>query len=59
MISAKEAARILGVTDARVRVLCRQKRIPGAKIIGSVWVLPDHPVVIAGTRKRPGKINPR
>lgn len=57
MIGIKEAAQLLGVDASRVRVLCAQGRIPRAKRIAGVWVLPSKPVVIAASRTRPGKIN--
>lgn len=56
MISVDEAAQILGVSPRRVRTLCTQERIKGAKKIGRDWVLPNKPVVIQSERSRPGKI---
>ncbi|GMU72227.1 MAG: hypothetical protein AMXMBFR42_16860 [Burkholderiales bacterium] len=40
IVSSIDAAKILGVTDARVRQLCIAGRIEGAKKIGSVWLVP-------------------
>jgi hypothetical protein len=40
MIDLAEAARRLGVDPSRVRVLCRQRRIPRARLVGRVWLIP-------------------
>lgn len=57
MISAKEAAKLLGVSDRRIRVLCEEGRIPGAKKVGGAgWILPDKPKVVALERRRAGKL---
>lgn len=56
MISVEQAAQILGVSPRRVRTLCAQERIKGAKLVSGVWVIPSKPVVIPGDRRRPGKI---
>jgi predicted site-specific integrase-resolvase len=55
-ISAADAAKLLGVTDKRIRVLCNQGRIVGAKLISGVWILPANPIVKKGNRYRPSKI---
>lgn len=52
MISTKQAAAILGVSDRRVRALCKQGRIQGAVMVGKAWVLPDVPVVLPVTRRK-------
>lgn len=59
MISTKEAAALLGISDRRVRVLCEEGRIQGAERVGGSWVLPDKPQVIAVDRRRPGKVEMR
>ena len=56
MISVEEAAQILGVSPRRVRTLCTQERIKGAKLVSGVWVLPSKPAVIPADRRRPGKV---
>jgi len=56
MISAKEAAALLGVSERRVRALCEQNRIAGAKKVGGTWVLPSAPKVSIAGRERSGKI---
>ena len=50
LISSAEAAARLGVTQIRVQTLCRQRRIPGARLIGRLWMLPDDFEVTPGTR---------
>jgi len=40
MIGTKEAAKILGISHSRLCLLLRQGRIPGAKKIGRVWMIP-------------------
>ena len=41
MIDSAEAAKRLGVDPSRVRQLCRERRIAGAKLLGRSWYLPD------------------
>jgi excisionase family DNA binding protein len=55
-IGVTEAAKKLGVTNRRVRVLCSQGRIKGAEFVGTAWNIPNDPVVIPAGRTRPGKI---
>jgi hypothetical protein len=50
MIDLAEAARRLGVDPSRVRALCRQRRIPRARLVGRVWMIPDDFEVTPGTR---------
>jgi hypothetical protein len=40
LIDAEHAARVLGLTSKRVRVLCSQGRIPGARLFGRMWQIP-------------------
>lgn len=57
MIGTKEAAKKLNeISERRLRVLCADGRVPGAKLIGKTWMLPDDPVVLAKGRTRPSKI---
>ena len=39
-ISSLQAATKWGISIKRVQVLCRDKRIPGAKRIGRTWIIP-------------------
>lgn len=41
IITAKEAAKKWGICERRVRILCVEGRINGAKKIGSMWVIPE------------------
>ena len=56
MISITQASEILGISGRRLRVLCAQDRVSGAKKVGSVWILPDTLTVLPAGRVRPGKI---
>lgn len=57
MICIKKAAKLKGVSDTRMRQLCRDDRItPKPKRIGRDWVLADTFEVIEAGRTRPGKI---
>jgi len=50
LISAYEAALKASVTSRRIRVLCAERRIPGAKFIGARWFIPENFKVNPGTR---------
>jgi len=50
LILAAEAAQRLGVTPARIRQFCQQRRVPGARLIGRNWMLPDNFEVKPGAR---------
>jgi len=50
MISSKEAAKRMGVTISRVQALLRQRRIPGARLVGRTWLIPENFKVKPGTR---------
>jgi excisionase family DNA binding protein len=39
-LSVAEIAAIWNISKRRVQVLCKEGRIPGAKIIGNIWVIP-------------------
>lgn len=56
MITITQAAALLGVSPARLRVLCRDGRIPGAKRVGAVWLLPDRPKVKPASAGPPLKL---
>lgn len=52
-ISVVEAAALWGVSKRRVQVLCKEGRVPGAKMVGNIWIIPndtDKPKAL-----RPGK----
>jgi hypothetical protein len=54
--SVPTAAAQLGVSERRLRILCAAGRVQGAQKIGRDWLIPSPPVVIAASRRRPGKI---
>jgi hypothetical protein len=54
-ITVAQAETKLNIKARRIRVLCDQKRIPGAEKVGRDWVLPDNPVVTPAANPRPGK----
>jgi len=46
MISVAQAAPLLDIKVRRVQTLCKQGRIPGARLIhGRVWELPNRPKI--------------
>lgn len=44
-LTLAEAAVQLGLSDSRVRLLCKQGRIAGAVKLGRAWLLPSAPVI--------------
>jgi hypothetical protein len=50
LIDTEAAAKKLGVSVRRVRVLCFERRIRGARFIGGRWFVPETIVVSEGTR---------
>jgi hypothetical protein len=49
-ITLAEAAKRQGVTPERIRVLCAQRRIPGARLTGKVWRVSVQFTITPGTR---------
>jgi excisionase family DNA binding protein len=50
-ITTREAAVILGVSERRVQILCKQRRIKGAKLVaGRAWQIPADFEIKPGTR---------
>ena len=49
-IDVATAAARLGVNVQRMRVLCRERRIKGARLVGRVWMIPENFAVAPGTR---------
>jgi hypothetical protein len=49
-ITLAEAAKRRGVSAERIRVLCVQRRIPGARLTGKVWRVPIAFTITPGTR---------
>jgi hypothetical protein len=50
LISAEDGAIKLGITSGRIRTLCRQRRIKGARCIAGRWFVPEVFTVSPGTR---------
>ena len=53
LVSAKEAANMLGITPARIGLLCRQGRFKGAEKIARGWLIPRE-AVLNHVRLSPG-----
>jgi len=45
MITSQQGAKLLGVSDARMRQLLAHGRVRGEKKFGWMWMLPDKPVI--------------
>lgn len=58
MISVSVAATRLGLSRQRVALLCKQRRIPGARLLGRQWFLPDTPRITAPPQGSPGPRRP-
>lgn len=50
MIPISHAAKARGISARRLQALCRARRIPGARLIGRIWFLPESYVVTPGAR---------
>lgn len=50
VIPAKEAAERRGISLRRLQVLCKQRRIPGARLVGRTWLLPESFEITPGKR---------
>ena len=44
-VDAPDAAKMLNVSQTRVRRLCREGRFPGATKVGSSWIIPREAVL--------------
>lgn len=51
-ITAEEAARRKGLDPSRIRILCRQRRIARARLVGRSWMIPDDFVIAPPKAKR-------
>ena len=58
-VSGPEAAAMVGISSSRMRALCRQGRVPGARLIGGAWIVPERFKITPADprRRRPGKIS--
>lgn len=50
MIGIADVAKRLGVTRARVHALCKANRIPGAVLVGRLWMIPNDFEITPGAR---------
>ena len=50
MITIAEAAKQSGKSVHRLQVLCKQRRIPGARLVGRLWMLPERFTITPGSR---------
>lgn len=41
-ISAREAAKKWGISQRQVSILCSEKRIPDAIMLGDMWIIPGN-----------------
>lgn len=54
-MSITQAAEKWGITQRRIQVLCKEKRVPGAIRIGYVWAIPADAEKPKDARVRSGK----
>jgi len=52
LLNVKEAAEIIGVTDARVRQLLLSKEMKGVKATASIWLVPKSEAEKAARKQR-------
>jgi hypothetical protein len=50
VIPIAEAAKARGMNLRQLQILCKQRRVPGAKLIGARWMLPENWTITPGTR---------
>ena len=50
MIPIAEAAKARGMNLRQLQILCKTRRVPGARLIGRLWMLPEGWTVTPGTR---------
>ena len=50
MIPIAEAAKASGMNLRHLQQLCKARRVPGARLIGRMWMLPDGWTVTPGAR---------
>lgn len=53
-ITCSQAAKREGVTPGRIRALLGQKRIPGAKMLGPIWMIPEGFQVLPSKKRTRG-----
>lgn len=50
MIPIADAAKARGMNLRQLQILCKNRRVPGAKLIGRLWMLPERWTIIPGKR---------
>ena len=50
MIPIAVAARLRGMNLRQLQILCKNRRVPGAKLIGRLWMLPVDWTITPGKR---------
>lgn len=55
MITITEAANRLGIPARTLRHWCRQGRVPGAKMVGPIWLVPIGAQIDRSKMGRPRK----
>lgn len=50
MITIAEAAARLGISQRTLQILCKARRVPGAKLMGRLWYLPNDFTITPATR---------
>ena len=50
MIPIAEAAAQRGICLRSLQTLCKNRRVPGAKLIGRLWMLPENFTITPGKR---------
>lgn len=55
LMSAKQAAKLWGISPRRVAVLCSEGRIPSAQMVGRSWVVPAYSEKPVDARVKSGR----
>lgn len=50
MLTTDEAAECAGLSRLRIQQLCKARRIPGARLQGRVWLIPENFEIKPGKR---------
>jgi hypothetical protein len=50
LIPIADAAKARDMNLRHLQTLCKTRRVPGAKLIGRLWMLPDQFTIIPGKR---------
>lgn len=50
VIPVAEAARARGINLRQLQILCKRSRVPGARLVGRLWMLPPDFTITPGSR---------